>query len=463
LLKFGQFCAELRILTLAGKTITDDGLRNVVDGCAEIMELELAACDALTSTGIQQCSRLSQLRVLVLSTMRAITDVAFESDNMSDITDAPTKQWPNLQALTLYKCPSLSSKSVSFFAKNCNLLTSIDFSFYTQITDAAVLEIAGACPLQDVDLSSCKDITDAAVVEVARKCSLRKLVVASCGNITGLYFPPSLPLSSPFLALLLPSPIPTYTCTDVSLLAVAQNPNLQHLDLTQCERITDDGVVKVAHGCPELRYISLAECNITDASILALGAAVDAQGSGYVISPYPLSNLPSYLPSSYFSCSCYHLETVRLAYCREIGNEALHKLARGCPRVHTLDLSNCSARITPEGLRVALRTWTRLQTLRLKGFHLSTESIIDGVHPSLKVLNLSWCRNIEDAVLVDIASACPALEHCDITRCTKITNDAVTKLAEKCSNLRQLNLTGCKDVTQGLVQMLVKIGKMIQR
>lgn len=58
------------------------------------------------------------------------------------------------------------------------------------------------------------------------------------------------------------------------------------------------------------------------------------------------------------------------------------------------------------------------------------------------MLNLSWCRNIEDAVLVGIASACPALEHCDITRCTKITNEAVTKLAEKCGNLRQLNLTG---------------------
>lgn len=150
------------------------------------------------------------------------------------------------------------------------------------------------------------------------------------------------------------------------MFAVAQNPNLQHLDLTQCERISDEGVVKVAQGCPELRHISLAECNITDASILALGAAVDAQGSG-----------------------CYHLETVRLAYCREIGDAALHKLARGCPNVHTLDLSNCSARITPEGLRVALRTWTRLQTLRLKGFHLSTESIIDGVHPSLKVFPTS--------------------------------------------------------------------------
>ena len=314
----------------------------------------------------------------------------------------PTKQWPNLQALTLFKCPSLSSKSVSFFAKNCSLLTSVDFSFYTQISDAAVLELAGACAnLQDVDLSSCKDITDAAVVEVARKCSLRKLVVASCGNITGIHLLfsvhtlPSIPFH--LLPSFLFSTSLTHPYIDVSLFAVAQNPNLQHLDLTQCERISDEGVVKVAHGCPELKYISLAECNITDASILALGAAVDAQGSGYVsYSPSPsLSHffslrhlpLPPLLPVHLLisSCSCYHLETVRLAYCREIGDAALHKLARGCPSVHTLDLSNCSARITPEGLRVALRTWTQLQTLRLKGFHLSTESIIDGVHPSLKV------------------------------------------------------------------------------
>lgn len=156
---------------------------------------------------------------------------------------------------------------------------------------------------------------------------------------------------------------------------------------------------------------------------------------------------------------------MRLAYCTKVTDAALHKLARGCPQIKTLDLSNCSNAITPEGLRVALRTLTKLHTLRLKGFHLwtGTESIIDGILPSLKVLNLSWCSNIEDSVLVGISTACPALEHCDITRCTKITNDAVRKLAENCSHLRQLNLTGCKDVTQGLVNMLVKIGKLIKK
>lgn len=224
--KLGQFCAQLQILTISGKGITDEGLRSVVDGCVDLMELEIVACDALTSAGIQQCSRLTQLRKFVLSTMRAITDAAFESDSMSgifyswsnlfislsppiispfqmifystaDITDT-AKQWPNLQSLTLFKCPSLSSKTVSFFARNCSQLTAIDFSFYTQISDAAVLEIAGACPLQEVDLSSCKEITDAAIVEVARKCSLRKLVVASCGNITGMSsLPPSPTLPTP--------------------------------------------------------------------------------------------------------------------------------------------------------------------------------------------------------------------------------------------------------------------------
>jgi len=184
----------------------------------------------------------------------------------------------------------------------------------------------------------------------------------------------------------------------------------------------------------------LAECNITDVSVLALASAVDGQGSG-----------------------CYYLDSVRLAYCRQIGDAALRKLSRGCPHVRTLDLSQCSDKITPEGLREALRGWTRLQTLRLKGFHLSSESIIEGVHPALKVLNLSWCRNIEDSVLVEISTTCPSLENCDIARCTKITNDAVRQLAANCSNLRQLNLTGCKDVTQGLIQMLANIGKMIYR
>lgn len=62
---------------------------------------------------------------------------------------------------------------------------------------------------------------------------------------------------------------------------MAQSVELQELDVTLCERITDEGVLKVAQGCPDLISVSLAECpNISDTSVLALGAAADGNGSG---------------------------------------------------------------------------------------------------------------------------------------------------------------------------------------
>lgn len=254
----GQSCKELSILKLAGKGLTDAGIANIVDGCPDLAELELISCDAITNEAVKSCSRLVSLRVLNISSSRNLTDLAFESDSMSDINDT-VEQWPNLQSISLSKCGSITDRTIFFFAKHCPLLTSVDFSFCTLITDKALIEFATSCPnVQDVDLSYCKEITDAAIVEIAKKCSLRKLILAGCVNVT-----------------------------DTALFAVAQSVELQDLDFTLCEKITDEGIVKIAQGCPQLKSISLAECNITDASILALGSAVDGQGSGYAIITFP--------------------------------------------------------------------------------------------------------------------------------------------------------------------------------
>jgi len=266
--------------------------------------------------------------------------------------------------------------------------------------------------LVDLNISNCKNVTDAALVELAKKCSMQKLVLTNCIEIT-----------------------------DATLLSVASHcPGLLHLDLSLCEKITDQGIVKISQGCVQLRSLSLEECHVTDVGISTLASTVDGLGYG-----------------------CFYLETIKLAYCKNVTDAALTKLAKGCPNVATLDLSYCGNSITVDGLRESLKCWTKLETLRLKGYPISSESIIDGVHPSLKVLNLSWCRNIEDVALVKISNTCPSLEDCDIARCTKITNTAVQELAAKCSNLRQLNVTGCKDVSQSLIQNLVNFGKMIYR
>lgn len=86
--RLGSSCKQMQILNLSGKSITDEGVTALVDGCSNLAELELVACESVSNVGIQAMFRLSQLRVFSLSTNRTITDAALaipESDSMSGI------------------------------------------------------------------------------------------------------------------------------------------------------------------------------------------------------------------------------------------------------------------------------------------------------------------------------------------------------------------------------------------
>ncbi|KNC53338.1 F-box/LRR-repeat protein 2 [Thecamonas trahens ATCC 50062] len=131
-------------------------------------------------------------------------------------------------------------------AEMCPNLTTLDLFSCSNITDAAVVALAGGCPnLTSLRLDYCSNITDAAVVAVA----------GGCPNLT-------------FLDL--------YNCSNIilcgSVVALAGGcPNLTFLGFGNCSNITDAAVVTLAGGCPNLTILLLGNCfNITDAAVVAL-------------------------------------------------------------------------------------------------------------------------------------------------------------------------------------------------
>ncbi|KNC55706.1 uncharacterized protein AMSG_12420 [Thecamonas trahens ATCC 50062] len=130
-------------------------------------------------------------------------------------------------------------------AEMCPNLTSLDLNGCFNITDAAVVALAGGCPnLTSLRLYNCSNITDAAVVALAGGCpNLTSLGLRNCSNIT-----------------------------DAAVVALTGGcPNLTSLYLNNCSNITDAAVVALAGGCPNLTSLDLCNCsNITDAAVVAL-------------------------------------------------------------------------------------------------------------------------------------------------------------------------------------------------
>ncbi|MFN3246618.1 MAG: leucine-rich repeat domain-containing protein, partial [Leptonema sp. (in: bacteria)] len=51
--------------------------------------------------------------------------------------------------------------------------------------------------------------------------------------------------------------------------------------------------------------------------------------------------------------------------------------------------------------------------------------------PSLQHLDLSWCKNITDAGLIQLAQHIPSLQHLNLFRCHNITDAGLTALKQQ--------------------------------
>ena len=47
-------------------------------------------------------------------------------------------------------------------------------------------------------------------------------------------------------------------------------PQLQSLDISECGKITDEGITALANECPQLQSLDISHCDITDEGIIAL-------------------------------------------------------------------------------------------------------------------------------------------------------------------------------------------------
>ncbi|EFA80600.1 Non-receptor tyrosine kinase spore lysis A [Heterostelium album PN500] len=442
-----QICNTSRSLSsikLSSKNITDQSLKRIAAKCRQLTVLDLIACENITDSGVQSIVRgCPELSSLNLCSSKNITTAAFQidedlltdssvgsssmmgvgdhsSDSSMDSLMAAAASTANelclksLKHLDLNRCIAINDSSVLTLTMQATMIETISLAYCEDITDEAVMSIAQRLHhLKNIDLSKCKHITDQSIIEIVKNRGpvLNRLVLFSCTQVT-----------------------------DLSIVQVATVcRSLIHLDVSQCEKITDASLVKISQGLPLLKVLCMEECVITDVGASSLGSINEGIG-------------------------CQHLEVLKFGYCRFISDASLAKLSFGCPMIASIDLSYCSNLITPRGIRSAIKMWPRLHTLRLRGYNsLTNEGLIEGTPMKLKSVNLSWCINLDDSALIKFAKGCPALENLDISRCPKISDNALETVLDACPSIRVVNVAGCKEITSFTVQKLASLGKSIYR
>ncbi|KAG5045081.1 hypothetical protein AAZX31_06G051600 [Glycine max] len=437
-------CQSLQEVDLSECESLNNSVCNVFNdggGCPMLKSLVLDNCESLTSVQFISTSLIS----LSLGGCRAITNLELTCPNLEkvildgcDHLERASFCPVGLLSLNLGICPKLNTLSieapfmVSLELKgcgvlseafiNCPLLTSLDASFCSQLTDGCLSATTVSCPL------------------------IESLILMSCSSIgsdglRSLYCLPNLivlDLSYTFLVNLQPifdsclqlKVLKLQACkylTDTSLEPLYKGgalPALQELDLsygTLCQSAIDELLAY----CTNLTHVSLTGCvNMHD---LNWGSSCGQSDN------FPAVNTPSRASSNENIPESSEQSTRLLQNLNCVGCPNIRKvvipLRANCFHLLFLNLSLSA------NLKEVDVTCLNLCFLNLS--NCSSLEILKLECPKLTSLFLQSCNIDEEAVEAAI-SKCSILETLDVRFCPKISSMSMGRLRTICSSLKRI-------------------------
>eukprot|EP01018_Ginkgo_biloba_P036805 Gb_00784 [translate_table: standard] len=232
-------------------------------------------------------------------------------------------------------------------------------------------------------------------------------------------------------------------CTEIpdSALTVFQTAGskVQCLSLDCCFGITDEGLAYICNGCTALISLSLYRCNVSN-----IGLGYIARGC----SNLEIINL-SYCQGisdsgmAVLAEGCPGLKVVTISYCRNIQGEGFEK------HLSLLCLEAESCHLTDAGL-CEIAKGGSLQYLNLSnsrsGIGLGSRGLASiGMGCSnLEFLHLRMCRSLDDSAVIEISKGCPLLKEWNMAVCPQVRVAGWHAVAVHCRNLQILHVNRCK-------------------
>ncbi|CAB4375259.1 unnamed protein product [Rhizophagus irregularis] len=256
--KFGHY---IKVLDFSSSSydkvdkVTDVLIQTIAMACPRLRCINLNGCKHLSDSSLEAISKnscSSSLLSINLSGCRKITDIGLKH---------LTKSCHHLTSLNVADCGKISDKGVIYIAKGCPGLRQIRLSDCPRVTDQSIEILVQNCTkLCWLDIARIGRITDSSVRIIANSCkeNLERLNLARPSPLEVLY---SSALASPSLL-----PI-TYINDDISFDGDGDYHDVIRSVRSDTE-ITDESIALLTRQCPNLQLLDLSYMNsITNYSI----------------------------------------------------------------------------------------------------------------------------------------------------------------------------------------------------
>ncbi|KJE89874.1 hypothetical protein CAOG_009404 [Capsaspora owczarzaki ATCC 30864] len=219
----------------------------------------------------------------------------------------------------------------------------------------------------------------------------------------------------------------------------ALSASLRHLSLQCCISITDD-MLSVLHGLANLKTLSLAQCTVTDRGVIPLLGAIGAHLEELYIDELAIGPMTNETVAN-IATHAPELKQINLTRCGTLSDLGVGQLVLHCPRLRVLSLNSLN-NLTPalfaciahdrELFDQAIEA-TRLHHAQLPVRRNPTTGVVI-VDPlpeptafsaqaltDLQVLDVSWCRSMDDPSFAAIVRSCEQLSRIEIFGCNRLT------------------------------------------
>lgn len=262
--------------------------------------------------------------------------------------------------------------------------------------------------------------------------------------------------------------------TDYGISSIKQLTKLRHIDLTNCERISDIGVLEgiLTHNRQRLRKLYLGlltnigevvftkiAFDLNHLAVLDLGGCsncINDRSIQYIF--YHITGLQELNLDCCAKLSDAGLTGIGLTeYAVAIWDIRMTFSIENLKRLRYLNLSGCY-RITNDTFRKKFRLieFRELVLARLLISELGVESFALSC-PSLEIVDFSECPNINDRCVEMVARRCLRLTTLKLHNCQLITDEAIEHLIKYCGALKHLNIRGCHRISAEAEAKLVTI------
>ncbi|XP_019556634.3 F-box and leucine-rich repeat protein 13 [Aedes albopictus] len=346
----------------------------------------------------------------------------------------------NLESFDLNSCDQLTNPGITALAQAKTTLQYLDFSKSVRFTDSCLHKICHHLPnLVSLKVRRCRALTDLGIVEIVRLEKLQVLDISECESVTGQGIIKG--IASKLNPTLLELYVSALNLCESSVTKIAECfPSLRVLDLSYCfHSVSDLCLQMIFKNLIWLRHLNLDCCDkISDSAMTGVGMLQKVQD----FETNKTTVAQSVTPSSSASDEIDQMPPVPSRPSTSNISEEPFKIS-------------IRSKAEQEIVNDALRKRAMMEICQQNEFHkddASTGYSIDRLK-GLRVLRLSQCNKLSDISLM-YAFKLKELKEISLAKCQQISGVGIKSLVQNCPSLEVVDLSECHNVNDKAIEMI---------